>query len=339
MVYQKQLVVVLAPAKLNLSLDVAGLLPNGYHDLDMVMQTIDLYERITLRRSADLTLRLPGSFVPPNDKNTAYKAAVAFFHYTGLLAGVDITIQKHVPVRAGMAGGSADAAGVLVGLNELYNAQLSMSELCAIGAGIGADVPFALMGGTCRVKGVGDLIKPLPPCPDCWFVVVMPSVGISTPEAFKRYDIMGSPVHPDCERQEQAIRENDLAAMCTAAGNALEHCSGAVETAAICKQLNAQGAVTSLMTGSGAAVFGVFDDEQKAKQAQQALQAGYDQVYLARRCAAVRAFCRALPKRTTHPGGKNKPAGCRSAACDLPIAFVSLILCLLWFIKTIGNTA
>jgi len=261
MVHQKQLVVVLAPAKLNLSLDVAGLLPNGYHDLDMVMQTIDLYERITLRRSADLTLRLPGSFVPPNDKNTAYKAAVAFFHYTGLLAGVDITIQKHVPVRAGMAGGSADAAGVLVGLNELYNAQLSMSELCAIGAGIGADVPFALMGGTCRVKGVGDLIKPLPPCPDCWFVVVMPSVGISTPEAFKRYDIMGSPVHPDCERQEQAIRENDLAAMCTAAGNALEHCSGAVETAAICKQLNAQGAVTSLMTGSGAAVFGVFDDD------------------------------------------------------------------------------
>ena len=111
MVYQKQLVVVLAPAKLNLSLDVAGLLPNGYHDLDMVMQTIDLYERITLRRSADLTLRLPGSFVPPNDKNTAYKAAVAFFNYTGLLAGVDITIQKHVPVRAGMAGGSADAAG------------------------------------------------------------------------------------------------------------------------------------------------------------------------------------------------------------------------------------
>ena len=297
MVYQKQLVVVLAPAKLNLSLDVAGLLPNGYHDLDMVMQTIDLYERITLRRSADLTLRLPGSFVPPNDKNTAYKAAVAFFNYTGLLAGVDITIQKHVPVRAGMAGGSADAAGVLVGLNELYNAQLSMSELCAIGAGIGADVPFALMGGTCRVKGVGDLIKPLPPCPDCWFVVVMPSVGISTPEAFKRYDIMGSPVHPDCERQEQAIRENDLAAMCTAAGNALEHCSGAVPN--------------------------------------RHCRPGMTRFIWPARCAAVRAFCRALPKRTIHPGGKNKPAGCRSAACDLPIAFVSLILCLLWFIKTI----
>ena len=171
---QYRSVTVLAPAKLNLSLDVVGTLPNGYHDLDMVMQTIDLYEKITLRRSHDLTLNLPGSFVPANDKNTAVKAALAFFAYTGLLAGVDMTIYKRVPVRAGMAGGSADAAGVLVGLNELYGAKLSMSELCAIGAGIGADVPFALMGGTCRVRGVGDLMKALPPCPDCWFVVAIP---------------------------------------------------------------------------------------------------------------------------------------------------------------------
>ena len=162
----KRSVTVLAPAKLNLSLDVVGTLPNGYHDLDMVMQTIDLYEKITLRRSNTLSLTLPGSFVPVNDKNTAIKAAVAFFRYTGLLAGVDMTIYKRVPVRAGMAGGSADAAGVLVGLSELYDAHLSMSELCAIGAGIGADVPFALLGGTCRVRGVGDLMKALPPCPD-----------------------------------------------------------------------------------------------------------------------------------------------------------------------------
>lgn len=199
---QYRSVTVLAPAKLNLSLDVVGTLPNGYHDLDMVMQTIDLYEKITLRRSNDLSLTLPGSFVPVNDKNTAVKAALAFFDYTGLLAGVDMTIYKRVPVRAGMAGGSADAAGVLVGLNELYGAHLSMSELCAIGAGIGADVPFALLGGTCRVRGVGDLMKALPPCPDCRFVVAMPSVGVSTPEAFARYDTMGSPVHPDCEAQE-----------------------------------------------------------------------------------------------------------------------------------------
>ena len=177
---RKNAVTVLAPAKLNLALDVVGLLPNGYHALDMTMQTITLYERVMLRRSAGLSLRLPGSLVQPNDKNTAIKAALAFFHYTGLLAGVDITIYKNTPVRAGMAGGSADAAAVLVGLNALYGAKLSMSELCALGAGIGADVPFALMGGTCRVQGVGDLLKALPPVPDCWFTVVMPDYGVST---------------------------------------------------------------------------------------------------------------------------------------------------------------
>ena len=231
---QRKSVTVLAPAKLNLALDVVGTLPNGYHDLDMVMQAIDLQERLVLRRSPYLNLRMPGSFVPVNNKNTAIKAALAFFDYTGLLAGVDITIHKAVPVRAGMAGGSADAAGVLVGMNELYGAKLSMSELCAIGATIGADVPFALMGGTCRVRGVGDLLKPLPPCPDCRFVVVMPSIGVSTPEAFQRYDQMGSPVHPDCERQEAAVRAGDLAAICAAVGKALEHCSGAQVTPAIC---------------------------------------------------------------------------------------------------------
>ena len=224
---QYRSVTVLAPAKLNLSLDVVGTLPNGYHDLDMVMQTIDLYEKITLRRSNDLSLTLPGSFVP-----------------------------------------------------ELYGAHLSMSELCAIGAGIGADVPFALLGGTCRVRGVGDLMKALPPCPDCRFVVAMPSVGVSTPEAFARYDTMGSPVHPDCEAQEQAIRDCNLAGVCAAGGNALEHCSGAVETPAICKTLREHGAVMAQMTGSGAAVFGIFDDENAARSAVAALKNGYKQVYL-----------------------------------------------------------
>ena len=253
-----QSVTVLAPAKLNLALDVVGLLPSGYHDLDMTMQAITLYERVNLHRSQNLTLQMPGSRVAVNDKNTAIKAAMAFFHYTGLLAGVDITIYKSVPVRAGMAGGSADAAAVLVGMNALYGAGLSMSELCALGAGIGADVPFALMGGTCRVQGLGDLLKPLPPCPDCWFTIVMPDYGISTPEAFAAYDRVGSSVHPDCAAQESAIRAGDLAGLCEAAGNALEECSGAKDTAAIKAALRANGALTALMTGSGAAVFGIF---------------------------------------------------------------------------------
>ena len=155
-------VTVLAPAKLNLALDVVGTLPNGYHDLDMTMQAITLYEKVVLTRSNGLNLTLPGSPVAANDSNTAIKAAIAFFRYTGLLAGVDITVYKNIPVRAGMAGGSADAAAVLVGLNALYGARLSMSELCALGAKVGADVPFALMGGTCRVQGVGDVMKALP---------------------------------------------------------------------------------------------------------------------------------------------------------------------------------
>ena len=274
-------VTVLAPAKLNLALDVVGLLPNGYHNLDMTMQAISLYERVILRRSSGLSLSLPGSPVAANDSNTAIKAAVAFFRYTGLLAGVEITIEKNVPVRAGMAGGSADAAAVLVGLNALYGAKLSMSELCALGAKIGADVPFALMGGTCRVQGVGDVIKALPPVPDCWFTVVMPDYGVSTPEAFAAYDRVGSSTHPDCEAQEAAIRAEDLAGVCAAAGNALEECSGARDNETIKTALQEQGALTALMTGSGAAVFGIFADEASARAAAAAVQTRWPQVYVA----------------------------------------------------------
>ena len=248
-------VTVLAPAKLNLALDVVGLLPNGYHNLDMTMQAITLYERVVLRRSNTLSLSLPGSPVAANDSNTA--------------------------VRAGMAGGSADAAGVLVGLNALYGAKLSMSELCALGAKIGADVPFALMGGTCRVQGVGDILKALPPCPDCWFTVVMPDYGVSTPEAFAAYDKVGSSTHPDCEAQEKAVRAEDLAGVCAAAGNALEECSGAKDNEAIKAALRQHGAVTALMTGSGAAVFGVFPTEEAARGAAEALKAQWPQVYVA----------------------------------------------------------
>ena len=177
--------------------------------------------------------------------------------------------------------GSADAAAVLVGLNALYGAKLSMSELCALGAGIGADVPFALMGGTCRVQGVGDVIKALPPVPDCWFTVVMPDYGVSTPEAFAAYDTVGSSTHPDCEAQEAAIRAGDLDAVCAAAGNALEECSGAKDNEAIKALLRAHGAVTALMTGSGAAVFGVFRDEAAARAAAAAAKRQWPQVYVA----------------------------------------------------------
>ena len=176
-------VTVLAPAKLNLTLGVTGFAGNGYHTLDMLMQAVSLYEKVEVRKSAGLRLSLPGSRVPADGRNTAVKAALAFFHETGLLAGADITVHKRVPVRAGMAGGSADAAAVLVGLNELYGAHLSVQQLCAIGMKVGADVPFSILGGTARVTGVGDILTPMPACPKCWFTVCMPPQGVSTPRA------------------------------------------------------------------------------------------------------------------------------------------------------------
>ena len=264
---QYRSVTVLAPAKLNLSLDVVGTLPNGYHDLDMVMQTIDLYEKITLRRSNDLSLTLPGSFVPVNDKNTAVKAALAFFDYTGLLAGVDMTIYKRVPVRAGMAGGSADAAAVLVGLNELYGARLSAAELCALGAQVGADVPFSIVGGTARVTGVGDILEPLKPCPPCFFTVCMPAGGISTPQAYARYDRIGTDVRPDSAAAAAAIARGDLAGLCAQMKNALEYSSASAATKPICETLRAHGACA---------------DEAPAQAAKAALLRVYPQCWVLR---------------------------------------------------------
>lgn len=275
-------VTVQAPAKLNLSLDVVGLLPGGYHSLDMVMQAVTLYERVELHRADQLTLRLPGSPVSAGPENTALKAARAFFGYTGLPAGAELLVYKSVPVQAGMAGGSADAAAVLVGLNELYAAGLSFSELCALGAGVGADVPFALMGGTCRVQGAGDLIRALPPCPDCWFTVVMPGYGVSTPEAFAAYDRVGAARRPDCAAQEAAIRAGSLEGLCAAAGNALEQCSNAPDNEAIQSLLRRQGALAALMTGSGAAVFGIFAREEDARAAAAAARTRWPQAYVVR---------------------------------------------------------
>ncbi len=266
---------VLAPAKLNLTLDVTGLAPNGYHTLDMMMQTVNLYERVTLRKSEHLRLRLPGSSVPANEHNTAIKAALAFFRATGLLAGVDITVRKAVPVRAGMAGGSADAAAVLVGLNELYGAKLTLRELCDIGLQVGADVPFSILGGTARVQGIGDVLTSMKPCPRCWFTVCMPKGGVSTPQAYARYDELGTDVHPDNDLAQAALEAGDLDALCAQMANALEFSSQSPANKPIEELLRREGALAALMTGSGAAVFGVFRDEDSARRAQAALQQHY----------------------------------------------------------------
>ena len=273
-------VMVSAPAKLNLALDIVGLLPGGYHGLDMVMQAVTLYEKVSLEKSGRMILELPGSNLRADEKNTALRAALLFFEATDIPERATIIVHKAIPAQAGMAGGSADAAAVLVGLNRLYGEPLSFCRLLELGARVGADVPFSLMGGTCRVQGKGDILKALPPCPDCSFVIVMPEEGVSTPAAFARYDQMPSAYHPDVEALEQAVRAGDLTALCRAAGNALQPCSGTEETGQICQKLQDEGADAALMTGSGAAVFGIFREEDAAQKAYHALQKEYRRVYL-----------------------------------------------------------
>lgn len=259
-----QMLTVCAPAKLNLVLEVCGQLPGGYHALDMLMQAVTLYETVTLqKRPAGLTLccrAADGALAPdvPTDaRNLAYRAAQAFFDAVGLPGGADITVTKAVPSQAGMAGGSADAAGVLFGLDKLYGTALPPAQLLALAAGLGSDVPFCLVGGTARVQGRGERVTPLPPLADCLLVAAMPATGSSTPAGFARYDALGSPLHPDVDAAVRALAEGParLAPLCA---NALQAACATAETEDILQTLRAHGAAAALLTGTGAVTYGLF---------------------------------------------------------------------------------
>lgn len=261
-------ITVIAPAKINLSLDITGIDHRGYHLLDMIMQSVSLFERVTLtKKDEGITMSSNARYIPTDSKNVAVKAAMLFFEHTGIQGGVHIHIKKTVPIKAGMAGGSADAAGVLVGLDKLYNTQLTKQQLCEIGAKAGSDVPFMIMGGTKRVQGVGDIILPCPPMPKCHIVICMPKKGVSTPEAFANYDKMGEKTLVETDRLVAAMEAEDIYGVAECMANDLEKAAGSEDTQPIKEMLIEKGAIGSVMTGSGAAVFGVFDDEEKAKQA------------------------------------------------------------------------
>ncbi len=269
---QLKKVVVRVPAKLNLALDIVGLAENGYHLLDMLMQSISLYETIEITRSTGYSLRCPKSRVPTGEQNTATVASRVFFTELGLLAGADLIIHKKTPTRAGLGGGSADAAGVLFGLNYLYGARQTLPELQALGLAVGADVPFALQGGTARVGGIGEKIEPLAALPNCFFAVGMPKTGVSTPVAYKRYDEQGSHTSVDMPAALRALESGDLPAFARRMQNVLEPANGGDITVQIRSCLEAHGALGSMMTGSGAAVFGMFENRGMAEKAAQALR-------------------------------------------------------------------
>lgn len=251
-----------ACAKINLSLDIKGVREDGYHLMEMVMQSINLADVLTLKKTPQeisLVLEQEGALadaVPQGEGNTAVRAARLFFERTGLSGGCQIKLEKHIPSQAGLGGGSADAAAVLKGLNELYGTDLPQETLMEMGLAIGADVPFCLVGGTALVTGIGEKVTPIAPWKKGRIVILKPPFGISTAAAFKRYDEQGVKRHPDTAALIRAIEREDLAAMGAAMWNVMAE--GLPEIEALRQQLLASGAAGALMTGSGSAVYGIF---------------------------------------------------------------------------------
>lgn len=253
-------IILLAHAKLNLSLDITGLREDGYHLMDMVMQSVTLDDCVTLKRSDTLS---PDDFAY-GESDTGYRAAKLFFDTTGVKGGVKVSIQKTIPSQAGMAGGSADAAAVLVGLDRMYATGLSREQLCRMGVKIGADVPFCLVGGTARVGGIGEKIEPLPFFGQGSYLIVKPPFGVSTPAAFKAFDSMPDCPRPDQKRLIAAMANFDISEMATATENVLERAAVLDTIGEIRRVLVEKGAGMSLMTGSGSAVFGLYERYEDA---------------------------------------------------------------------------
>lgn len=260
-----------AYAKINLGLDITGRRKDGYHLLKMVMQTISVCDEITIGctdnapGSIDITSSDPAA--PSDSSNIAYKAAAALIRHCGIEQGVRIHIEKNIPVAAGLAGGSADAAAVIVGMNELFGLKLGEDEMDEIALTLGADVPFCLRKGTFLAEGIGEVLTKLTDCPDFYGVLVAPPVSVSTPWCYKAYDEIADPVHPDMEALLAAINAADAAAIAQNMGNALEQVTIPAHPVIdeIKNILYSCGAKGAMMSGSGAATFGLFADEKAAQ--------------------------------------------------------------------------
>lgn len=272
-----------APAKINLSLDITGKLENGYHTLKMVLQTISLKDEILLQKQPDgISISCDHPLVPLDSGNICDRAARAFFLKTGLQGGIKIQIQKKIPIGAGLAGGSADAAAVLKGLNTLYDARLSREELSDLGLQCGADVPFCLAGGTCLAEGIGEKLTRLPDFRGVHTVLIMPEFSVSTAWVYQNYR-MDNPVrHPDTQAILSAIRQRDIAKVAREMKNVLETVTTVKypEIEGIKRDLKNQGALGSMMSGSGPSVFGLFEDEEQARRALAILQNQYKHIWL-----------------------------------------------------------
>lgn len=262
-------------AKLNLSLDITGVRDDGYHYMDMVMQSVDFFDTLKIEKddSNEIKIRSNVPYLPTDDRNLVVKAAkLLATRYEVENRGLLIHIQKRIPSQAGLGGGSADAAGTLLALRRLWNLSIGDEDLKKIGLSLGADVPFCLSGGTARTTGIGERIEQLPPFRGCWFVIVMPKRGASTKATFKLIDGKSGYARPDTDALITAMAGGDIKAAAHEMKNVFET-AGTSETAApLMARLLEQGALAASMSGTGAAVFGVFADRPAAERCKEALK-------------------------------------------------------------------
>ena len=275
-----------ALAKINLGLDVVRRREDGYHEVRMIMQTIHLYDRLDIKRTQEPGIQIQTnlSFLPVNENNLIYKAAKLLMDEFSITDGVSVKLDKRIPVAAGMAGGSTDAAAMLIGVNRLFSLGLTKRELMERGVQIGADVPFCIMRGTALAEGIGEALSPLPPMVKCPVLIAKPSISVSTKFVYQNLKLDDTTIHPDIDRLIDDIKAKNLHDIAAHMGNVLETVTipNYPVIDEIKKHMLSNGAVGAMMSGSGPTVFGLFDDEDTAKKAYKAMRSSHlaRQVYL-----------------------------------------------------------
>ena len=265
-----------ALAKINLGLDVLGKRENGYHDVRMVMQTIYLYDNVSLTREEEPGIRVECNlkYLPIDGNNIAYKAAKLLMDEFGIQEGVRIVLDKHIPVAAGLAGGSSNAAAVLVGMNRMFRLGLSQEELMKRGVLLGADVPYCIMRGTVLAEGIGEILTPLPSLPKCCVLIAKPGISVSTKMVYEKLDAQTIQDHPDIDGILEGLERQDIKQIASSMGNVLENVTVGQYPVIddIKKVMLEEGALNAMMSGSGPTVFGIFEDRQMARNAQRKIR-------------------------------------------------------------------
>lgn len=275
-----------ARAKINLGLDVLGKREDGYHEVRMVMQTIGIYDRLILTKIPEEEIRITSNlaFLPVNENNLIYKAIKLLkdeYHFPG---GVSVDLNKFIPVAAGMAGGSTDAASTMFGVNRLFGLNLSMGKMMELGVRLGADVPYCVMRGTALAEGIGEKLTRITPVPHMWILIAKPQINVSTRLVYEQLDMGGIQKHPDIDGIIRAIGAQDVVRIAQSMGNVLENVTvplyPVIET--IKQDMLSHGAINAMMSGSGPTVFGIFPDEQTTLACQAFLKKKGDarQVYI-----------------------------------------------------------